>query len=359
VAKTKARLFAGPGSLDGKQLLKVWKLAKAHPTFIDPFPQTVGFRGVYKTGWLPSLKGARHVAATKHLRVKADLDVSRMSPRMMAGMLGGMRELVPVTGAAIANDFCIECHFRVPGREDNPGETKGGSLMLSVGENKLWFHCWPNSGFSHGRSPRKTFAAERRHNEEVLSRVITATELPLRLTPAGKSFAVEHTAGGELKNVFEPAENGTFGFVCTVPGSSPLDLANRLRQALDVLTPLSPPSYACGLIAQSLHQPVDPCQAIYEHLQEQAWPVRSSEFDTMFRVGSPEGLGRLRVFLPSPRKRFRLELGRFKPVAQAARSPVTKLIVQTRQDGHSLSLLLPPEHHALKKPLEGALGVVF
>src|SRR5262249_24491980 len=146
---------------------------------------------------------------------------------------------------------------------------------------------------------------------------------------------------------------------CTVPGSSPLNLANRLQQALNALTPLSPPSYACGLIAQSLHQPVDPCQAIYEHLQGQAWPVRSSEFDTMFRVGSPGGLGSLRPLLPSPRKGFRLELGRFKPVAQAARSPVTKLIVQTRQDGHSLSLLLPPEHHALKKPLGRALGVEF
>ena len=364
MAKAKAEEFCAPAPLDQGQLLEVWQRDREVPGFSDPFPQNWAYQVSKKKGWVPSVAGVPGVAATQQIRLDADLNRAKVTAKVLADVYGDLARLEPppADGSPHLN-FYVSCDFDLLGVPNYPDETREVSFALSADDGVPWFRFSCSTSFSwttdaHEEN-RRLFAAERTLQEDLIGRVIAASRLPLRIVPAGKSFGVEHVDGAWIGHQDEPKEYGTGDLDCPLPGESPADLVRRALDGLAVMTPVGPPRYAVHLYLATRPKAADPCRELYRSIQGFRWPVASTSLSTVFRIGSPTGLDGLRPALPGPRAALKLNLARFRPAGQPARGPATTLVVKTRQDGHHLSLLVPPGHADLRARLEDDLQVAF
>ncbi len=366
MAKAKAEEFHAPEPLDPEQLLEVWQRAREIPGFSNPFPQNWAYRVSKKKGWVPSLAGAPGVTATRQIRLDANLNRAKVTAKVLAQAYSDLAGLEPPPAEGSPRlDFYVSCDFDLLGVPNYPDETREVSFSLSTMEGAPWFHfsCSTSFGWTTDahEENRILFGTERALQEDLIGRVIASSRLPLRIVPAGKSFGVEHFEGAWTGHWDEPKEYGPGGLGCPLPGDSPADLVGRALDGLAVMTPVGPPRYTAHLYLEARPKAADPCPGLYRRLQGFRWPVASTSLSTVFRIGSPEGLDGLRPALPSPRAALKLNLARFRPVGQPARGPATTLVVKTRQDGHHLSLLVPPGHETkrLRKTLEHDLRLVL
>ena len=328
---------------------------RAFPSLKEPFPQDVKVLGRNPNGWVPSLEGGEGVRARKWVQVRSELDAERVSTRVVADIMGGARKVV-----GRGDYFGLMCPIRLP---DRPGREArhNGWLWLYLTHGDMWF------GFNigdfgvpwnvTGRKKARYYAEEREYEERVMGEVIRAADLPLKIVPSGKSFAVQHTGGGELKNTFESKEFGLGSFDCNIPRATAADFARRLERAVAAVKSVDPPEYELEVTAPSEAYPPDTSHDMYEFLQRQDWPVRSTHLYCNLQVDSALALDGLRPFLIGGKKHFRLLIGRMKSAAPPART--AKLFVSTQPDGHDLVLQLPPEHEAWLPDVEKALGVSF
>ncbi len=364
MAKAKAEEFYTPGPLDQGQLLEVWQRARGVPGFSDPFPQNWAYRVSKKKGWVPSLAGVPGVAATRHIRVDANLNRAKVTAKVLADVYGDLARLEPPTADGSPRwNFSVSFDFDLLGVPNYPDKTREVSFVLSADDGVPWFHFACSTTFSwktdaHEEN-RRLFAAERTLREDLIGRVIAAARLPLRIVPAGKSFGVEHVAGAWTGHQDELEEYGTGYLHCPLPGESPADLVGRALDGLAIMTPVGQPRYAAHFYLEARPKAADPCRELYRSIQGFRWPVASTSLSTVFRIGSPTGLDGLRPALPGPRAALKVKLARFRPAGQPARGPATTLIVKTRQDGHHLSLLVPPGHADLRARLEDDLQVAL
>jgi hypothetical protein len=364
MAKAKAEEFCAPAPLDQGQLLKVWQRARAVPGFSDPFPQNWAYRVSKKKGWVPSLAGVPGVDATRHIRVDANLDRAKVTAKVLADVYGDMARLKPPSAEGSPHlHFYVSCDFDLLGVPNYPDQTREVSFALSAEDGVPWFRFACSTSFSwttdaHEEN-RRLFAAERTLREDLIGRVIAAARLPLRIVPAGQSFGVEHVDGVWTGHQEEPEPYGTGHTGCPLPGESPAELVRRALDGLAVMTPVGLPRYTVHLYLEARPKGADPCRDLYRSIQGFRWPVASTSLSTVFRIGSPAGLDGLQPALPGSRAALKLNFARFRPAGQPARGPATTLVVKTQQDGHHLSLLVPPEHADLRAALEDELRVAF
>ena len=364
MAKAKLQELRAPGPLDHAQLMEVWERAKSVPKFANPFPQNWAYKGTIKQGLVRSLAGIPDVGAARLLRVDADLTTAKVDAKVLAQVYGDLGKVMAGQAvAAVRNSFYLACAFDRKGIPNYPDQSREVGISLSTEDGEPHFHFSCSTSFSwttdaHEEN-RRLFAAERAIREDLSARAIAGARLPLRIVPAGKSFDVEHTAGGSTGHKDKPDEEGLGWFGCTLPGDTPADLARRALDALAAMTLEGLPRYSAHLYVEARPKQPDPCGEVYGRMQALRWPVASTALSTAFRIGSPAALDDLRPFLRGPSAALKLNLARFRPAGQAARSPVTKLVVKTRQDGHHLSLLLPPEHLAFQAQLEWELQLSF
>ncbi len=334
------------------------------PGFTDPFPQNWVYRASKKKGWVPSLAGVPGVDATKQIRVDANLNGAKVTAKVLAEIYGALARLEPAPADGAPHlHFYISCDFDLLGVPNYPDETREVNFSLSADEGVPWFRFSCSTSFSwttdaHEEN-RRLFAAERALQEDLIGRVIAASRLPLRIVPAGQSFGVEHVNGVWIGHPKEPKPYGTGDLDCPLPGESPADLVRRALDGLAVMTPVGPPRYTVHLYLAARPKAADPCPGLYRSIQGFRWPVASTDLSTVFRIESPEGLDGLRPALSGPRMALKVNLARFRPAGRSARGPATTLVVTTRQDGHHLSLLVPPEYADSRAALAKELQVAF
>ncbi len=330
---------------------------QAYPKLKEGFPQEVKFNAKYKSGWLPSLASVPALRPVSFLDVKAELDAGRMNAEVIADLLEGLLPLIP--GGDPANAFVLGYAVHLPERAGCPNRSGAGEVFAEVKDQQLWLG-FVTGGFS--TAPNLTaqkkaalYKCEREYREEVIRRVIAAARLPLTVVPAGPSFTVQHTGGGELGNMFPPDEQGLAVFKCSLPGARPLDLARHVMNIPAVVGRTAPPAFSATLYVQAMYQPGDPAEVVYRHLEKHPWPVTSSELFTKWRLEDVSALAGLQTALHPSKKAVPLTLATFKLTGSAG----AKLLVKTYADGHYLTLQLPEDQTAALTEVEATLGVTF
>ena len=329
-------------------LAEVERRAGDFAGYQSAFPQEVRLKP--RPGKLPRLGDAPGFTLI-YFVARAELDAAKASAEALAGMLEGLLGVRPapsidcsatfrLPGGAGALKRCQDS--RIEATIDSDGEY---SFDLSVGGVVV-----PEGGRAKLES---RYAAERVYMEEINGRAIEAGRLPLRIYSTGRSFEVEATGGSRLHQTFSSEHYGTHYFRCSLPESSPRDLARRLFDVLGAMPGAEPLGYACRFQYHDRKTP-GRCRAAYTFARSQKWPVTSFEAEALFRLESAESLGGLLPEFIGPRG-VRLPLGEFTLGSKRK----VKLLVIAKGAGHQLILQLPPEDEGRLAEIEGTLGVTF